>query len=58
MQKWDTVDPLEPLDIAVLSEPEKHILAAGGSILVVVGVVAIAIRLRILSAFLKSKCKI
>jgi len=45
---WIEADyPLEPLDIAVLSEPEKHILAAGGSILaatergVVVGVVAL-----------------
>lgn len=45
---WIEADyPLEPLDIAVLSEPEKHILAPGGSILVAtqkdaaVGVVAL-----------------
>ncbi|MCK6695319.1 MAG: branched-chain amino acid aminotransferase [Thermoanaerobaculia bacterium] len=45
---WIEADyPLEPLDIAVLSDPEKHILAAGGSILAatergtVVGVVAL-----------------
>lgn len=47
-RSWIEADyPLEPLDIAVLSDPESHILAGGGSILSaladgeVVGVVAL-----------------
>lgn len=47
-KQWIEVDyPLEPLDIAVLSDPEKYILAGGGRILSavlageVVGVVAL-----------------
>ncbi len=47
-KQWIEVDyPLEPLDIAVLSDPESHILNGGGSILSavldgeVVGVVAL-----------------
>ncbi|MCB0573678.1 MAG: branched-chain amino acid aminotransferase [Saprospiraceae bacterium] len=47
-REWIEADyPLEPLDIAVLSDPDAHILAGGGSILAavaneeVVGVVAL-----------------